>query len=311
MIKKINELRFLIQETLTPLITHDYRYLMMCDHPNIGDTLIMKGEFNFLSTIKNIKCKEYTTMWSFENRHPIIPKEDLLIMRGSGSFGDIWPEAPNFWKFAMKNYPENPILFMPQTIHFNDKKNLDEMANLINNHKKIILCLRDKESFTIAQNFFHCKSYLVPDMAFYMKAEIPTKFRTNNTSRTLLVKREDKEFKKSFLIDELLAKTDVTVSDWPTLKKNGMVERFRKKLINYNFFNIYDLFIKHIYSKYIICQGRKFLMPYSKIYATRMHAGIFAMMMGKETFFLDNNYGKLRKLYETWLSDIDNVSLEV
>ncbi len=293
------------------MISHDYRYLMMCDHQNIGDTLIMEGEFNFLSTIKKIKCKEYTTMWSFENRHPSIPKEDLLIMRGSGSFGDIWPEAPKFWKFVMKNYPENPILFMPQTIHFNDRKKLDEMAYIINNHKKIILCLRDKDSYTIAQNFFHCKSYLVPDMAFYMKMESPSIFHTKNTNKTLLVKREDKEFKPNALINELLRKKNVEVSDWPTFKNFGIVERFRKKLINNNFFNIYDLFIRHIYSRYIVYHGRKFLTPYSRIYATRMHAGIFAMMMEKEAIFLDNNYGKLRKLYETWLSGIDNVSLEV
>ena len=41
-----------------------------------------------------------------------------------------------------------------------------------------------------------------------------------------------------------------------------------------------------------------------------MHAGILALMMGKETIFIDNSYGKLRKVYETWLSDARNASLE-
>lgn len=307
---KIQELKSIIQERLTPLITHDYRYLMMCDHTNVGDSLIMKGEFDFLSTIKSVKCKEYTTMWSFENRHPSIPKDDLLIIRGSGSFGDIWPTAPDFWKFVMNNYPENPILFMPQTIYFNDEKNLTEMANLINKHPNVTLCLRDKESFEIAQKKFKCDSYLIPDMAFYVNTKFPKPSHSNNSSKTLLVKREDKERRPSILIEKLLSKDDIVVSDWPTFKIFGFVERNKKKLFTHNFYKAYDFFVKNIYCPYIINQGVKFLKPFSTIYATRMHAGILALMMGKETIFIDNSYGKLRKVYETWLSDARNASLE-
>lgn len=308
---KIRQLKSLIQESLTPLITNDYRYLMMCDHQNVGDSLIMKGEFDFLSTIKNVRCKEYTTMWSFKNRRPTIPKDDLLIMRGSGSFGDIWPTAPHFWKFVMESYPENPILFMPQTIHFNDEQNLKEMAQLINKHKKITLCLRDNESFAIAQKHFHCDSYLVPDMAFYVKKHFSLDSHTSNSNKTLLVQRNDKEYKSSSLIDVLLTQKDIVVSDWPTFNMINRIERTKQKLFNHNLYRTYDLFIRHIYSEYIIKHGINFLKPFSKVFATRMHAGILAMMMGKETIFLDNNYGKIRRLYETWLSDIDNTSLEV
>lgn len=308
---KILQLRSLIQERLTPLITHDYRYLMMCDHQNVGDTLIMKGEFDFLSTIKSARCKEYTTMWSFENRHPAIPKDDLLIMRGSGSFGDIWPTAPNFWKFVMKNYPENPILFMPQTIHFDDENKLVEMADLINKHKKITLCVRDKESLDIAQKFLNCDSYLVPDMAFYMNGKFRSGPHESNPSRELLVKREDKERKSNILIENLLNKKNIIVSDWPTFNACGKVEKIKWKLFSHKFYKLYDAFIKNIYCTYIIKHGINFLEPFSKVYATRMHAGILALMMGKETVFIDNNYGKLRKIYETWLSDVTNANLDV
>lgn len=308
---KILQLKSIIQDRLTPLITHDYRYLMMCDHQNVGDTLIMKGEFDFLSTIKNARCKEYTTMWSFENRRPSISKDDLLIMRGSGSFGDIWPSAPDFWKFVMKNYPENPILFMPQTIHFDDESNLVEMADLINKHKKITLCVRDKESFDIAQKFFNCDSYLIPDMAFYMNVKFSNTPHGNNPHKILLVKREDKERKTSVLIENLLKEKDIVVSDWPTFKKFGGIERIKKKLFTHSLYKAYDFFIKKIYCPYIINQGVTFLMPFSNIYATRMHAGILSLMMGKETVFIDNSYGKLRKVYETWLLETKNTTLEV
>lgn len=306
---KILQLKALILQKLTPIIDRDYRYLMMCDHQNVGDTLIMQGEFNFFSTIKKYKCKEYTTMWSFKNRHPIIPKDDLLIMRGSGSFGDIWPTAPNFWKFVMRNYPENPILFMPQTIHFNDNRNLQEMANFINNHKKITLCLRDKESYEIAEKNFNCEIRLVPDMAFFM----PVKKRFSHvpsSDKELLVKRKDKESKNSNFTNNLISKKNIHISDWPTFSNYGTVEKIKKFLLKKKYYKLYDKFIKSVYSSYITSQGLYFLHPHSKVYATRMHAGILAMMMDKDVVFIDNNYGKLRKFYDTWLQGVENIRLE-
>lgn len=307
---RVQQLKVHIQRTLTPLITHNYRYLMMCDHQNVGDTLIMKGEFDFLSTIKTAKCKEYTTMWSFEKRRPVIPKEDLLIMRGSGSFGDIWPTAPNFWKFVMENYPENPILFMPQTIHFKEKTKLIEMAHQINNHKKVVLCLRDKESYDIAKTHFRCDIFLVPDMAFYMNVN-NKKNSYSAASKTLIVKREDKECRNSNLISTFSNKDYTSISDWPTFKTFGITERVKQRLYAKNHFKLYDEFVKVVYSSYIVKQGLNFINPFAKVYATRMHAGILAMMLGKEVVFVDNNYGKLRKVYETWLNDVKNVYLEV
>lgn len=309
-VEKHQVLRSIIKDRLTPLVNHDYRYLMMCDHQNIGDTLIMEGEFQFLRTITDKKCKEYTTMVSFQQRRPIIPKNDLLIMRGSGSFGDIWPTAPKFWKFVMECYPENPILFMPQTIHFSDPKNLDDIACIINRHKNVVLCVRDEESFNIAKTHFKCDIHLVPDMAFFIdSAKLSFRAINQSSQSSLVVKREDKECNPTSFLDSLICDPNVHVSDWPTFKNVGRIEKMRRYLLERKKYRLYDLYVKHIFRPYIIRQGINFLNPYSVVYATRMHAGILAMLMGKRVHFLDNNYGKLERVYNTWIKDTDNVFL--
>lgn len=310
--EKIQELRHRIELELAPLINRNYRYLMMCEHTNIGDTLIMEGEFQFLKTIRRYKCKEFTTMNSFESRCPLISSDDLLIMKGSGSFGDVWPTAPNFWRFVLKQYPDNPILFMPQTIYFSDVKNLEEMAALINEHKGVVtLCVRDEESYHIAKKYFRCDLHLVPDMAFYMDchrmAEKAKKY--NQSDKKLLVMRNDKEQKCSKLIEDL-RNSNVHCEDWPTIGLFGRIERMKRKLLKKKMYTWYDLYIRFVYRPYIIRHGLKFMASYSDIYATRMHAGIFAMLLGKRSHFLDNSYGKLSRVFNTWLKDVDNVSLD-
>lgn len=307
---KVDELRSLIVERLTPLITHDYRYLMMCDHPNVGDTLIMKGEFEFLRSVRSAHCKEYTTIDSFQNRCPEIPDDDLLIMRGSGSFGDIWPTAPEFWKFIMHQYPSNPILFMPQTIHFNDERNLLDMKKAIRDHNKVTLTVRDEESLMFARTNFECPVYLVPDMAFFINERSLRAHKISSPKKSLIVARNDVESQSYDFESRGLNDSNSVISDWPTFFKRTLVERGRRYLCRKKYFRLYDLYVKTIYSNYIVRQGVKFLTPYTDVYATRMHAGILAMMMGKTVHFVDNNYGKLSRLFFTWLKDIPNVNLE-
>lgn len=308
---KNEHLRQIIESQLTSFIDADYRYLMMCDHQNIGDTLIMEGEFQFLRTIKHYKCKEYTTMESFERRSPQIPATDLLIMRGSGSFGDIWHEAPLFWKFVMEKYPNNPILFMPQTIYFSKQDNLLDMARRINNHKKVILCVRDADSYSIAKQYFNCKILLVPDMAFYLRLKtsyIKTKY--DKKDKILIVKRTDIESKSSVLLDKIQNDQKATVSDWPTIGHHGNIERVKNYLSKKQMYKLYDMFIRYVHRPYIINKGIKFLASYEDIYATRMHAGILGVLMGKRVHFIDNSYGKLSRVYHTWLTDYNNVILD-
>ena len=42
---------------------------------------------------------------------------------------------------------------------------------------------------------------------------------------------------------------------------------------------------------------------FESIYSTRLHAGVLAWLLGKQTFIIDNSYGKCSGVYDEWVSD--------
>jgi pyruvyl transferase EpsO len=59
----------------------------------------------------------------------------------------------------------------------------------------------------------------------------------------------------------------------------------------------------------LICDTIKWVNQYSKVYSNRMHGAILAWLLGKETYLINNSYGKSKSLYETWLLDAENFKM--
>lgn len=53
----------------------------------------------------------------------------------------------------------------------------------------------------------------------------------------------------------------------------------------------------------------EFMNRYDEVYSTRLHGGILAMLLGKKVHMIDNSYGKLSALYNTWLTKESNVDM--
>lgn len=52
------------------------------------------------------------------------------------------------------------------------------------------------------------------------------------------------------------------------------------------------------------------LEPAAQVRTNRLHVGVAAALMGCEVRYLDNSYGKIRALYDTWLADLPTVRFE-
>lgn len=296
-------LRKTIVEELTPLVDRDFRYLAMTEHGNIGDTMIFEGERKFLATIP-FRCKEWTTMSSFSARQPRIPDDDLLVLRGSGSFGDLWPAAPAFWLDVLRRHPRNPVLFMPQTAHFEDDSKLNELASALDRPGRTVVCLRDLPSLDLVRSRFGCETRLVPDMAFFMDVAPWTSRRPSPNGRKLLIRRADLETNEGPQLRSLAERDVVDAADWPTMDPAHPAERLLTQ-IRYRTRRcprLFDFFVQCFYRPAVLRAGIRFVEPYDEVYATRMHGGILSMLLGKPTTFFDNSYGKTKAVFDTWLS---------
>ncbi|GAB4230645.1 MAG: polysaccharide pyruvyl transferase family protein [Ekhidna sp.] len=316
--KEVFELKEYIFHTLGPLLSHaDCVLLDTPYHRNIGDHLIFQGEIDFLS---EMKCNLlYSTPWMYNL--PKVTNDTIILLHGGGNFGDLYPKHQRYREKVIQSYPSNTIIVFPQSAHFNSKQALIESAEIFNAHPSIVLCARDQFTFDLFQEHFHsCESILIPDMAFCIKGENLVS-NVEESNRSLYFKRVDGELGKD---PPFLNQESFDIEDWPNFKKDGFEEIQRKILnaLNIRLTNVLlnmnlipktvdlDFGVLKVGSRSEIIQtGIDFLMKYSKIYSTRLHGHILALLLDKKSIIIDNSYGKNSRFYHTWLKNIPNSEL--
>lgn len=314
--EKIQYLKNLIQERLTPLIDGDYVLLDLPYHNNVGDSLIWQGEEDFLKTLP-YKCLLKSGCLKISLIKKYIKPNTIILCHGGGNFGDIWLNHQLFRKQIIEAFPNNRIIIFPQTIGFSNQCRLKQDSLFFSKYPNVRICVRDKVSLDIAEKFFDGNNLLlIPDMAFFMDV---SKYKKNNpiANSKLFLKRNDKEFNKT--IDYSIVPKDALVKDW--LNSQNCSKFLWKDRWMYGgalFDNIFrtnvakkinDFFWNHYLRDIQVQDAIHILASYDVIYTTRMHAVILSVLLGKEkVYYFDNSYGKTSSLVETWLSDLDCIS---
>lgn len=306
--EKISQLRTVIDEKLSPLISSSYVLWDLPYYTNIGDTLIWAGTESFLNNFP-AQCLSRCSYQTF--RYKKLPKDTIILLQGGGNFGDLWRMHQDFRLKIIELYPNNKIIILPQSIYYQNDEVLVKDAELMGKHSDLTICVRDKKSFEILTSYFHKnKPLLVPDMAFYIDQTILVQNSLETVDKILYLKRMDIELSNSnnnvYITED---KSKVEVRDWPTVEFNPfqfrifdiIVRLHLKKLANY-------LFINHL-KTFLLKQGIMFLSQYKKVYTTRLHVAILSILLNKTCVFFDNSYGKNKALYETWLDDLDDLYL--
>lgn len=304
---KIKQLQENIGSQLSPLITGDYWLLNVPYHPNVGDTLIWQGELDFLRKFP-YKCKGMRSFYSSIPKD--IKKDDLILIHGGGNFGDLW-ELPQEWQMSVvEQYPDNKIIFFPQTVWFMHEENMKKCAEVLSKNKHLTICARDNYSYKTLSKHFVNKILLVPDMAFCINMDKWKVF--TSTKETLLLKREDREFKDTDELDGVEKLQNITISDWTTFNEDSWQKRWFRRTKKYlsMFPDLYDYYAYKVFRPYLIKSGIKLISTHKKIYSTRLHAIILSLLLGRDSdlYWFDNSYGKNKNFYDTWFSDVEGIT---
>ena len=312
--EKVMQLASLVEERLIPLIDQDYVLYGLPYYTNIGDTLIWEGTLELLKKVP-YKCKGVCG-W---NEYPTsnIAGDNIILIQGGGYFGDVWR---NGWQYALdgiRRYKNNKIIVLPQSIHYNDEFLSDADAKYLAEFERLVICVRDKQSYDYAKNHFANEVTLVPDMAFCIKKTYLDRWMVPSSNKVLLLKRGDKELVSDNIV---IPETNIEVHDWPTMETTTKAEtRFayivaklrkaQRKLPSMSsiFRRAEDEMYYRFYRKQMTSRGVSFLSFYKKVYTTRLHVLILSVLLGKEVYIIDNSYGKLSGCYYTWLKDVNGV----
>lgn len=311
-LQKKQQLQDIIKDKLAGLINHDYVLLDLPYYANIGDSIIALGEKNFLKEI-DFKCL-YAGSHCAHNF--IIDKDTVILFQGGGNFGDLWRSCADLRNSIISRYPNNKFIVFPQSVCYENEKNLQEDIEVYSRCSNMTICARDRVSFEfLKRHFVQNNILLVPDMAFYLDPKFLK--RSHNTGKTLFLLRNDKELVQNPMYNIVPSNADV--ADWPTLTYNigpyipykvwrkleMMVGRCSKSYV----IKMEDLFWQHILHPYNVKRGVGFLNQYDAIYTTRLHAAILGYLLGKRIYIFDSKDGKISALYETWLKDVEGIDV--
>lgn len=311
--EKIDFLKSKINEELLPLISGPCIYLDLPYHPNIGDTLIWEGTEQFI-TSNHLKCLYRHSKYTYHYKK--IPKDVTILLHGGGNFGDVWREHQEHRLKVINEYPNNPIIILPQTVYYSNHSFMLSDAQIMSHHSKLTICARDKVSYEALKKFFPTNQILMlPDMAFCIPPEKLNQYTTSTiTNNKLLIKRTDKELSSFDLTSLKLNEYETDIRDWPSMEKQPIYMKLFHKLCSachkigtFTYF-ITDTYAQHVIRPNLIRTGVQFIYPYKEIYTTRLHVAILATLLHKPYVFLDNSYGKNKHFYHTWLADLNGSS---
>lgn len=308
--EKIGQLRQIISDTLTPLITRDYLLLDVPYHGNIGDTLIWQGETDFLNTLP-YKCKGVYSAHSWRG-HSCLRHEAVILLNGGGNFGDLWDSAQDFRTSIIQEYPDNRIVMFPQSVWYDNPSSIKKDAEIMARHKDLHLCARDQWSYDFLKKHFGANHiYLVPDMAFFINDCRMAPYRGLKSHKDLYIKRIDKEILTS--TPENIG-SDTEIRDWPTLEHTPLRLRLIEKATSFSHYKLIRP-ITSIINKNtswlimhpLVTKGCKFLSSYNNVTTTRLHVLILSILLHKPVTFMDNCSGKISAFAQTWLKDLDDI----
>ncbi len=305
----------LLSSTLGELINRDYVLLDCPYFRNVGDILLWHAALDLLATIP-AKCRYSSSIESFMPRR--VPKDAIIVLTGGGNFGDLWPKHQEFRHLILKLFPSHKIVQLPQSVCFEDERNLKDDIEHFRMHKgEIVICLRDEQSYNIInKNYPFVETRLLPDLALCFEVEKFCKKKHIHIiqgERTLLLQRKDKENK-----DTSIAIVPDNISDWPCMQTEPppftrykkIMEFLERRQVKKRYQKIFsDLYWNHILKDVILCNGISFLLPFRTVVSTRLHGGILAALLGKEVVLKDNSYGKCSGVYNLWMGEWTNVRM--
>lgn len=304
----ISHLQSEARQVLDKLIPKD-AHVILLDYPNntnVGDSLIWLGEIAYLESrgltpayvcdVKN---------YSEANIRKIINDNSLILMHGGGNFGTIWTEIHNFRLQVLRDFPNIPIVQLPQTIHFNDEAKTKEMADAIAAQGNYTLLARSQPSYDFAQGNFSAKIHLCPDMAFFIGS-----IHTQNTpefDRFVLARTDHEKSGDRFVESVRAIKSENTyeIADWLNASwQERLLHRVEihtlslRSKIDPNNQVLFYLWNK--LSQLRLKRGIALLTRGRIVITDRLHAHVLSILLNKPHVLLDNSYGKIGNFYKTW-----------
>jgi exopolysaccharide biosynthesis predicted pyruvyltransferase EpsI len=292
-----------IDEVLGPLLPPAARYALLDfpNHANVGDSAIWLGEREWLH--RRGARLVYASDVATYSRQRLAARlgDGVILLHGGGNLGDFWVEHQHFRERVIQDFPDRPIIQLPQTIYFMDDWGVSEARRIFNAHRNLTLLCRDRPSLDFAKIEFAAASLLCPDMAFALG---PLSRPGPPQVPVVWLARTDAE---SAGPAALGTEAGVERTDWleeavtPLGERNRILTRELEgepqggpALLD-ELMGTYDPLARER-----LTRGGRMLARGKVVVTDRLHGHILCLLLRIPHVLLDNNYGKIKHYYQTW-----------
>jgi pyruvyl transferase EpsO len=272
-------------------------YLDYPVHLNFGDILIMRGTERFFADY-GYRVIERTGYMNFTAaRRRAVPANAVIVLHGGGNFGDLYPVHQHFREAVVRQFPEHPIVLMPQTVHFQSERARELSAAIFRQHRNLVLMVRDQRSLAAVADQFSPQVVLMPDMAHQLWDDAPPSAAGEAAGRVELWRADI----------EATAPPGAAggAVDWLDFVPVWQRRLFGLILRLHRLEGKTDLRLGAQQAWYAYCEALTGRMQaqfaaYGEVRTNRLHGMIFAALLGKRVVFDDNSYGKLGHYAGQW-----------
>ena len=291
-----------IRTTLTPLLRGATRVALLDfpDYTNVGDSLIWLGVLRALRDAGAGRLAYVASQDTYDRAELARAiGNGVILITGGGNLGDIWTNHQEFRERVLADFPGNPVIQLPQSIEFRDAARRERTARAFRAHADFTLMVRSERSLRLAAELVTRPPVLCPDMALALSPiRRPVPARTG----AVFLARTDQEAGSPR--DGSLPPW-VERSDWVHMPPTMLTRLARSVLDRPRVWRHMGGVRAELFRRLAVERlhfGATMLSRGEVVITDRLHGHVLAGLLGLPHFLLDNSYGKVRALWDTWTS---------
>ena len=269
------------------------------DYNNLGDLAITIAQQNFLSSLLGdkyeiIKINESETYDWVHAIKKIKPENVIITLIGGGNSGSLYEFIENPRRFILKFFKEYTIISFPQTVFFEEdggaKATREAFSKVAGNCKNLTLVAREKYSEQVYKQLTDTKVLLTPDIVFTYEKYVHNKGDRDMDSVALILRSDKEKAIDDAFQDDLI---DMVGKLFKEVKSIDTCD------IEYSDGNEQELLSNYLEN----------LQMVRLVITDRLHGMILSYITKTPCIVFDNNNGKIKSTYETWLQNQNIVRL--
>lgn len=144
------------------------------NHGNPGDPAIWLGTRSLLAEL-GVRIGYASAHWDFDAGSLRDAVGDApVLLNGGGNFGDLYAGQQETRVQVLRSLRSNPVVQLPQSVHFADPANEAAMAALLQGHPDFRMMVRERTAERIARERLGVEPVLSPDHALGLGPRVRT-----------------------------------------------------------------------------------------------------------------------------------------